>query len=101
MNTERASPRNTARAEPTPAAVRAQLERILASPDFERSARNRAFLRFVVEETLAERAEDLGGYQIGLTVFGRDDSFDPQSDPIVRTQAVRLRRAIETYEAVA
>ena len=39
------------------AAVRAQLARILASPSFDASERNRRFLEHVVEETLAGRGE--------------------------------------------
>jgi hypothetical protein len=37
--------------------VRAELRRILNSPHFETSDRNRRFLEYVVEETLAGRAE--------------------------------------------
>ena len=35
-----------------PAAVREELERILASPQFRNSKRHSCFLRYVVEETL-------------------------------------------------
>ena len=35
------------------------------------------------------------------TVFGRDDSFDPQTDPVVRLEARRLRRALEHYYLTA
>ncbi len=34
-------------------------------------------------------------------MFGRDASFDPQSDPIVRVEAGHLRRAIERYYLTA
>ena len=44
---------------PEPEAVRAQLERILASPHFAGTARSHRFLRFVVEEALAGRVERL------------------------------------------
>jgi TolB-like protein/tetratricopeptide (TPR) repeat protein len=30
-------------------------------------------------------------------VFGRDDSFDPQADPVVRLEARRLRRDLDSY----
>ncbi len=78
-------------------AVRSQLERILASPDFSGAARLSAFLRFVVEEALAGRANLLKGYAVGLEVFGRDESFDPQTDPVVRVEAGRLRRRLREY----
>ena len=88
-----------AEAEPSlgPDAIRAALERVLASADFDASERNRNFLRHVVEETLAGRAERIKAYNIATTVFGRDDRFDPQLDSIVRIEAGRLRRSLERY----
>ena len=74
-----------------------QLERVIASPEFSASERDRKFLRYVVEETLAGRADRIKGYSIGTEVFGRDASFDAQSDPVVRIEAGRLRRALERY----
>jgi TolB-like protein len=84
-----------------PEAIRAQLQRILASRDFEASERNRRFLEYVVEEALACRAERIKAYCVATAVFGRDDSFDPQMDPIVRIEASRLRRALERYYLTA
>lgn len=81
------------------AGVRAALERVLASADFAASPRLTAFLRFVVESTLDGRAEALKGYTIAVEALGRPPSFDPQSDPIVRVEATRLRRALERYYA--
>jgi adenylate cyclase len=86
---------------PTPDAVRLQLERILQSPEFRGSDKQRKFLSFVVEETLAHRASQLKGYTIALAVYGRKEGFDPQVDPIVRVEAGRLRRALEHYYLTA
>jgi TolB-like protein/Tfp pilus assembly protein PilF len=80
-----------------PDQVQLQLERIIASSAFDASRRNRAFLRFVVEETLAGRADRIKAYTIATSVLGRDEAFDPQSDPIVRIEASRLRRSLERY----
>jgi len=88
-------------AAPTVSEVRAALERILSSPVLEASDRRRAFLRFVVEETLAGRAERLKGFTIAVAVFGRDESFDSQSDPVVRLEARRLRRDLDGYYVAA
>ncbi|MDI4655475.1 tetratricopeptide repeat protein [Xanthobacter autotrophicus] len=77
--------------------VRAALERVLAAPDFIASPRLAAFLRFVVEATLEGRADEIKGYTIAVEALGRPPSFDPQSDPIVRVEATRLRRALERY----
>jgi adenylate cyclase len=84
-----------------PEEVRAQLQRILDSPAFEASERRRRFLRYIVEEGLAGRADRLKGYAIATAVFDRDDSFDPQTDPVVRLEARRLRRALERYYLTA
>jgi len=78
-------------------AVRAELERILGSPNFDASERNRAFLVYVVEEALADRADRVKAYTIATEVFGRDPKFDPQLDSIVRIEAGRLRRSLERY----
>ena len=82
-------------------AVREQLQKILDSPSFEASERRKRFLRYVVEEMLAGRADRLKGYAIATEVFDRDDSFDPQTDPVVRLEARRLRRALEHYYLTA
>jgi adenylate cyclase len=42
--------------ESDPNAIRLQLDRILSSPEFRATKRSQAFLRYVVEETLAGRA---------------------------------------------
>lgn len=84
-----------------PDGVRAELERILTSGAFDASPRNRKFLRYVVEETLAGRGERIKAYAIATAVFGRHADFDPQQDPIVRIEAGRLRRALERYYLMA
>jgi adenylate cyclase len=80
-----------------PEAVREELARIIASRDFDASDRNRRFLSYVVEETLAGRANRIKAYSIATSVFGRDESLDPQLDSIVRIEAGRLRRSLERY----
>ena len=83
--------------EPDADAVSGALERLLASVDFDASPRSREFLRHVVEETVAGRAAQLSQVSIARRVFKRPDDFDPGLDPIVRIQAVRLRRSLERY----
>ena len=82
------------------ASVRAQLDLILASPEFLAPERGRRFLQYIVEETLEGRSEQLKAYTIAQAVFGRDASFDAQSDPVVRIEAGRIRRALERYYLV-
>ncbi len=79
------------------ATIRAALNRVLASSDLRGSPRLGTFLRFVVEATLAGRAEQIKGYTIAVEALGRPPTFDPQADPIVRVEATRLRRALQSY----
>jgi len=91
----------TAENKPTPEAIRGQLERILASAEFKASDKQKKFLKFVVDEMLEDRASQIKGYTIAVTVYGRPEGFDPQVDPIVRVEAGRLRRSLERYYLTA
>ncbi|WP_097142473.1 hypothetical protein [Rhizobium subbaraonis] len=84
-------------AEAGPVSVRNALARILQSPDFDATPRSRRFLTYIVEETLGGRAERIKAFSIATDVFGRGADFDAHSDPIVRLEAGRLRRALEQY----
>jgi TolB-like protein len=77
--------------------VRAELERVLHSPDFAGSERHRRFLTYIVEETLSGRADRLKAYNIATAAFNRGVDFDPQQDSIVRIEAGRLRRALDHF----
>jgi TolB-like protein len=79
--------------------VRAALDRVVASDMLRQSPQLAAFLRFIVETTLRGKGARIKGYTIGVEAMGRDQSFDPQIDPIVRVEAGRLRRALEHYYA--
>ncbi|WP_455274200.1 tetratricopeptide repeat protein [Rhizobium herbae] len=80
--------------------IRSQLRRIITSSEFPSFSRGAAFLSYIVEETLAGRANRLKGFSIALEVFRRDEHFT-QEDPVVRIEAGRLRRALERYYFVA
>jgi TolB-like protein len=82
-------------------AIRAQLKRILGHAEFQATDKMHDFLRFVVEETLAGRSQNIKGFTIAVEVYGRDANFDAAHDPVVRIQAGRLRRAIERYYLVS
>jgi len=77
--------------------VREELARILASEFFKQARRQSRFLSYIVEESLAGRSGRLKGYNIGVEVFERDESFDPLSDSIVRVEAGRLRSKLREY----
>lgn len=80
-----------------PDVVREALGRILDSPDFDATDRIRRFLSYVVDETLCGRPDRIKAYSIATSVFGRDETFDPQVDSIVRIVAGRMRRSLERY----
>jgi tetratricopeptide (TPR) repeat protein len=84
---------------PSPDEIRATVGRMIVSEAFGRSPQLGAFLRFVVEAVLQGKSDRIKGYTIGVEVLRRDVSFDPQSDPIVRVEATRLRRTLERYYA--
>ncbi|MBL8139303.1 MAG: tetratricopeptide repeat protein [Acidobacteria bacterium] len=77
--------------------VQDHLARLLASKTFQQVDRLKRFVRFITGEVLAGRGPELKEYVIGVQVFGRDTSFDPRTDPIVRVQARRLRARLERY----
>jgi adenylate cyclase len=82
-------------------AIEEQLHRILSSPEFKASIRQKNFLRFVVERSCEGRTEKINGYTIATEIFGRNENFEQKSDPIVSIEARRLRRALEHYYLVA
>ena len=79
------------------AAVREQVSRMLASPDFLLPERARQFFLYIVEEALCGRGDRIKAFSIATDVLGRDSSFDGSPDPVVRIEAGRVRRALEHY----
>lgn len=78
-------------------AARRQLQRVLESSGFSRNERLSRFLRFVVEGHLDGKDHELKESVIAVEVFGRSPDFDSRLDPVVRTQAVRLRARLSDY----
>src|SRR5438552_12106152 len=78
-------------------AAQRQLDKILASPGFARNERMSRFLRFVVERHLEGRDAELKESLIAIEVFGRLPGYDSKQDPIVRTEASRLRARLSEY----
>lgn len=98
MASQFSSSNTSARAtEPRAEHVRAQLNRLLKSGRLNSSEHRRKFLRYVVEETLEGRSDTLKGFTIAVEVYGRDESFDATTDPVVRLEARRLRRDLDSY----
>ena len=82
---------------PPPEAVSQALEKILASQQFQNAESQKAFLRYVVSESLAGRGDQLKEYAIGVEVFQRREDYDPRYDNTVRLKAQKLRWSLARY----
>src|SRR5688572_1172950 len=79
------------------AAIRAQLETILASEVFSRSQHLRRFLTFIVEQRLAGHGHALKESVLANELYGKGTDFDGGTDPVVRVDARRLRDKLREY----
>jgi len=82
---------------PAVSEIRAQVERILAQPQFTASTRLSGFLRFIVEEVIAGRQAEIKEYSIGVSVYQKSENYDPRIDPSVRVDARKLRSRLSEY----
>ena len=82
---------------PAPDEVRRMLERILGSREFANAPKKQKFLQLICEAYLEGRAGELNEYLIGYEVFGRQQTYNPALDPIVRVGAYELRKKLERY----
>ena len=80
-------------------AIVEQLKKVLSSQSFEGSERSTKLLRFLVEQTLSGHSRRLKEYTIGIEALGRDSSFDPRMNTIVRAEVSRLRARLDKYYA--
>lgn len=87
--------------QPTPAlaaaAIREQLERLLAHPLFSNSKRYPVLLAYTVEQTLKGSGAELKERSIGIEVFGRSPTYDANADPVVRITAGEVRKRLIQY----
>ncbi len=79
--------------------IRAYLERLMTAPVFASAPRRSRLLRYLTERTLAGEGDKVNEYAIGTDVFGKQPSFDPRSDSMVRTDVMRLRQRLRQYYA--
>jgi TolB-like protein len=77
--------------------IQSELSRIFASEAFTNAERMKRFLKYVVDQSIHEKDEDLSEYWIGLRVYDRDNGFDPRLDSIVRVDAARLRSKLREF----
>jgi hypothetical protein len=79
--------------------LRAELQLVLQSQSFARSPGLCRLLSYLCEKAFAGEAHQIKEYSVALGVFGRQESFDQDSDSIVRVQANRLRKRLAEYYA--
>jgi hypothetical protein len=78
-------------------AILRELQEIVASPHFCNSKRYPAFLRYIVENTLAGRTELLKERTLGVEVFDRPPTYDTNADTVVRYTAGEVRKRLMLY----
>ena len=78
---------------------RAELRAVLQSKEFIRAPRLAHLLSHICEKSFAGEQSQIKEYSIGVEVFGRGESFDQDSDSIVRVEANRLRKRLAEYYA--
>ena len=85
--------------DPSNAEIEACLERVLNSQVFANSERLQDFLAYVVNEAAQGRGKAILGKTIAQDVYGRNELSDGDTGNVVRVDARRLRRYLDTYYA--
>jgi hypothetical protein len=74
-------------------------QRIVDSPQFNKSPRLANFLLYIVAKTIEGRQSEVTEQQIGVQVFGRSPGYRTVDDNIVRSYARQLRKRLSEYFA--
>ena len=82
---------------PSTEQLKQQVDLLLRSPVFATSETLRKLLSFLALHAMEGRAESLKVREIAVTVFGRAEDFDSQSDSVVRVHTGRLRSKLAEY----
>jgi hypothetical protein len=77
--------------------VQNALRSIFKSKHFVNAHKKKKFLRLICDFYLEGRAQELNEHILGYDVFGRDKSYNPSDDPIVRVFAYEIRKKLEVY----
>jgi hypothetical protein len=73
------------------------VQRIVASPPFQKSGRLRDLLQYITEQTIRGYAHDLTEQRIGEAVFHKPTGYSPLEDSSVRVHARQLRLKLHEY----
>lgn len=73
------------------------IERITASPPFQKSTRLRDLLRFMAEKSIRGEIQELSEHRIGSAVFGKAQDYSVVEDSSVRVHVRQLRLKLHEY----
>lgn len=73
------------------------VQRIVASPPFQKSGRLRDLLQYIAEQTIHGAAHELTEQHIGEAVFHKPAGYSPLEDSSVRVHARQLRLKLHEY----
>ena len=73
------------------------VQRILASPPFQKSGRLRDLLQYVTDQTIRGNAQELTEQHIGEAIFHKPAGYSPLEDSSVRVHARQLRLKLHEY----
>jgi len=76
---------------------RAELAVVLASSGFKRSPKLSRLLAYLCDKQLTGKAGDINEYSIAIEALGRNASFNPQQDAVVRVDLYHLRKRLKEY----
>ena len=77
--------------------IHASLDRLLNSDKFRKTPSLRHLLEYLVSKAIEGHTDQIKESIIAIDVFGRREDFDGRLDNIVRVQAHRLRKLLDTY----
>jgi len=73
------------------------VQRIIASPPFQKSGRLRDLLQYITEQTIRGYAQELTEQHIGEAIFHKRTGYSPMEDSSVRVHARQLRLKLHEY----
>jgi len=79
--------------------AREELERVLSSATFRRSANSQKFLQYVCGLKLRGEGSRINEYLLGIELFSRGPEYSPSEDAIVRRSAHTVRQKLDAYYA--
>jgi hypothetical protein len=95
---QRGGPRNSVTAAaPSVDNRKAEVQRVLHSPQFRRTPKLQRFLELVCDYYFQNRTQEINEFLIATEAFGKGPEFDPSQDSLVRVQAREVRRRLREY----